>query len=1168
MRTLAYTFLLLFSWVSAKAQVYVNPVFDRTDVPSLHIDKIEMTKAATVIHCTYFAVAGSWANISRDVYLQDEKTRKKYPLIKCDGFPFGPERKSFLFDEKYEVSFYFSPMKMQGKFDFIENPNEQAFNVYGIDINNQYVKQYNESDIKRFSNMASFYESSGDINNAIQNKEEEIKATQYVNGVKSEAYLVSLFSLAIMHDKYELYGDAVKEMELLAKLQAEIWGTNDWQYALQLRTFGQFYSHAKMSEQAIKKYKESIALYEKLNIVDDQYILALSFLSNEYQSIEKEDEALIFQNKVIQARKKLGNSEKYLHELEMMLISGRSNDRILIVEKELKDLPAFVDTISMAYTNMLKAMVVAYEIIREDYEKASYYCDRSLSILKLNESENILRIAEMLGRKSRYLCWLNLYKESIETGENAKMIFDTYDVKPDIYITILQDLARCYLEAYDYEKSDSYLKQMEELCKEKKDWLSLAEAYNSIGNNYKYSEQLDKAEQYLIKAIEVLNAHDDARQYIIDVIEQTGNREIDNPSTLASIQYRIDIDKWGFNGELASIYQKQGKMSNAIAKEIDNEEILKQIGDEQMYVMHLGALAHYYIEDKQYDIAQKSIDQILLLDKGNNYMILPKSYFFMAIIAKESGKLNEAIQYFEKAAKLSKLSNNLNEQFFIQAGLSGLYCDKGLYDKAEEKLSEVLGLVQNTIMNDITGMKSNQKQRLWDKYELFFVKYRDIVEKAGWNPVNNSKLFDFTLFSKSLLLDSDSSDKQTSQKRMSIKWRDIQKSLSDDDIAIEFVSIVDSLYYSTYYALVIDKSCDYPNIITLYKDSDFEKKIQNRHKFVIDVVGDLVWKPILRQYVPKNIFFSPDGILHRVPIEYSNVDGIGEMNDKYNMFRLSSTKEIVFNKQKDTIKKAALFGGLDYNGISNNADIGDNSTNLMRSINERGGFEPLYGTYEEITEIGNILKSNNVATTIYAEDCGTEEIFKNLSGKNVNVLHLSTHGMYVNPGDAEQKKNTNNFDFLELISNEKDPVKEDKVMTHSFLIMSGGNKTIQRKSIVQGTEDGILTASEISHMDLQKLDLVVLSACETALGDINYSGIYGLQRGFKKAGAKTILMSLDKVDDEATRLLMVEFYRNLMSGKTKHQSLKNALHYLRQVDNGKYDKPEYWASFIMLDGLN
>ena len=109
---------------------------------------------------------------------------------------------------------------------------------------------------------------------------------------------------------------------------------------------------------------------------------------------------------------------------------------------------------------------------------------------------------------------------------------------------------------------------------------------------------------------------------------------------------------------------------------------------------------------------------------------------------------------------------------------------------------------------------------------------------------------------------------------------------------------------------------------------------------------------------------------------------------------------------------------------------------------------------------------------------------------------------------------------------------------------------------------------EISQLDLRGLDLVVLSACETAQGDIYSDGVYGLQRGFKKAGANTILMSLDKVDDEATRILMVEFYRNLANGKTKQESLKGAQRYLRVVENGKYDDPKYWASFVLLDGLN
>ena len=203
---------------------------------------------------------------------------------------------------------------------------------------------------------------------------------------------------------------------------------------------------------------------------------------------------------------------------------------------------------------------------------------------------------------------------------------------------------------------------------------------------------------------------------------------------------------------------------------------------------------------------------------------------------------------------------------------------------------------------------------------------------------------------------------------------------------------------------------------------------------------------------------------------------------------------------------------------------------------------------------------------VYSGSSGTEESVKKLSGGHLGILHLSTHGMYV-PVYDESIRGTKNFRFI--ISDKIPGVGEEEIsLSHSFLVMSGGNALIYRDSIPMEQEDGILTALEISHLDFTSLDLVVLSACETAQGRIDAEGVYGLQRGFKKAGVNTILMSLDKVDDEATKILMVEFYKNLMSGKTKLQSLKDAQQHLKTTENGKYSDPKYWASFIMLDGLN
>ena len=95
--------------------------------------------------------------------------------------------------------------------------------------------------------------------------------------------------------------------------------------------------------------------------------------------------------------------------------------------------------------------------------------------------------------------------------------------------------------------------------------------------------------------------------------------------------------------------------------------------------------------------------------------------------------------------------------------------------------------------------------------------------------------------------------------------------------------------------------------------------------------------------------------------------------------------------------------------------------------------------------------------------------------------------------------------------------------------------------------------------------MVVLSACQTACGELSGDGVFGLQRGFKKAGAKTLLMSLWQVDDRATQILMVEFYKNMLKISDNWTALKDAINYLRTTENGRYDKPEYWAAFILLD---
>jgi CHAT domain-containing protein len=133
----------------------------------------------------------------------------------------------------------------------------------------------------------------------------------------------------------------------------------------------------------------------------------------------------------------------------------------------------------------------------------------------------------------------------------------------------------------------------------------------------------------------------------------------------------------------------------------------------------------------------------------------------------------------------------------------------------------------------------------------------------------------------------------------------------------------------------------------------------------------------------------------------------------------------------------------------------------------------------------------------------------------------------------------------------------------SGLLLSGCNNAWKGKPVA-GVENGILFADDVARMDLVGAQLVVLSACETGLGEVNNSeGVFGLQRAFKLAGAETLIMSLWGVNDQATSELMKSFYEKWLSGKSKQEAFKDAQRELRA--RPEYSSPFYWAAFVMID---
>ena len=1122
------------------AQVIVNPVYDMTSFEVLHphVDKIELKKDSTKVYCS-INYQESWSyNIPKTMFIEDLKSHKKYQITRCIGLPFEPEEKAFNYGGSFQFIFCFPHIDGLQKFNMIEDTSkDRFFNIYGIDVSRYYPQAFEESEYKRFKNMSDFYKSSGDINKFAEFEEKELSAAQYIYGNRSFAADACYIQLAHYYNETGNYDKAID-----------------------------------LGKQALECDSIQLGVENKEYPV---YAYTLGSLSQFYLNAGKDDESLQCVLKCIRIRKNLEDEKGYLNELFDLLLTGHDNDgiikRIAVVNKELESLPNFIEAASLPIAGLYKIIAGNYSLLN-DNKKAIEYCDKAIAILNSKGHDNSEDYAELLGLKCKYQQRSGLKDDAIASGEAAKRLYESLSIKSLKYAELLGDLAWAYGLALDYEKSVQLQSIAAGIYQDAKDWISLAEVYGSISHYYQSAERLDNAEQYIKKAIDVLNEHDNAEQYIMDAVEQTGNSMMNNPFALASIKQRIDTNKSSYFQTLARIFQKQSNYTDAINSELESGRIIKSMEDTQMYALHLTNLSEYYMRNHQLDEAIVCTGQSIriLADDSRFGQAIPMLQ--MAMLQYHIGDISQAIRYAEESVSSFKSLND-QEGWVSAKSLLSIFLWKNLeYNKAEQCLSEELDYLKSFISNELTGMTTEQKQRLWDKYEHNFLLYRSVIEKSDRNAALLSKLYDYILFSKSLLLDTEIQQDTNSMSRLNVKWNDIQQHLSNNAIAIEFISTIeDEGKYHTYHALVIDKNSSSPKMITLYSESKLEEIKKTETRDMRDIVGELTWKPILAQYTTvKDIYFSPDGILHMLPIEYYSSDGTNSMSEHYNMCRLSSTKELIREIDKHHPSSAVLYGGLDYNQFIENA-LGSNASEIpsvWRGIAERGGFDPLFNTLLETQAIKELLAGENISTTLYSGGKGTEESFRNLSGRSHSIIHLATHGMYVNPETIDTKKNESNFDFLESLANVNDPVKEDVALTHSFLVMAGGNRVISRIPVSDKNNDGILTSKEISQLDLRGLDLVILSACESALGDINNGGVYGLQRGFKKGGANTIVMSLGKVDDEATRILMVEFYRNLMNGSTKRQSLQEAQQYLRKVDNGKFDDPKYWASFIMLDGLN
>lgn len=396
-------------------------------------------------------------------------------------------------------------------------------------------------------------------------------------------------------------------------------------------------------------------------------------------------------------------------------------------------------------------------------------------------------------------------------------------------------------------------------------------------------------------------------------------------------------------------------------------------------------------------------------------------------------------------------------------------------------------------------------------------------------------------------------------------WQEVRANLDKGDVAIEFVKCCSDGKNASYAAIIIRPEWSFPYTVKLASENEMNAMFSKgpRAYYDNDKLYSMTWgqlEPHLKG--AKRIFFSPDGVLSQMNIEILKNSKGKTIYDVFDMHRVSSTADLSVTDLA-SYETATLYGGLNYDldtksmqsisrSYNNQCKITDQTTYDIGNYS-RKGWSYLPGTKTEVEHIQSLLDKGMVNNTIFTADSGTEESFKAQSGHSAQIIHIATHGFYLSERQAEKIDND--------IFTHNDTDSHSYPLRRSGLLMSGGQHIWMGEEIPEGIDDGVLTAEEIAGLNLSNTNLLVLSACQTGVGEIGSEGVYGLQRGFKIAGVGTIIMSLWEVDDQATSLMMQTFYRNLIKGKSKRESFAIAQSEVRK----KYDDPKYWAAFIMLD---
>lgn len=777
------------------------------------------------------------------------------------------------------------------------------------------------------------------------------------------------------------------------------------------------------------------------------------------------------------------------------------------------------------------------------YQLAEEYTSKALVLRKDNLGETNMAVAASLNNYAVLNYNLGRYNESEKEFESAIAVIKANNLQEAMpYAIVLNNKAILYQSIGNYEAA---LKLMQ-------DAMQLSGGIETVKakNQLKFLSNLALLYQQMGK-------YDEAEKMYLELYKKLEKGKPEEANLLNN--YAI----------LSLLMNKEDRVESMLQQAA---EIYKSSFGESSpaYAKVISDLGNFYRYKTKYAAALPLLQQALQIREevlGTNHPLFVQSQEDMAILYWKNKELNKAVslyrtvmdktldfinRYFAPMSEAEKtrywdiLSPRFQRfyNFALEAGepdksvikdmLEYRIATKGILLSSSKKISEsIINSGNEQMIDDFINWIDHKEQLT----RLYAYSKQDLQEQS----VNIDSLESIVnnMEKKLSQVSNDFADFYFTSKP---DYLAIQSQLNPGEALIEIIRLqkFDQVLNEDcrYAGLIVTNEKPEPIIVIIKNGSELEEKYAKAYRIKMkNKINDIqsyinYWEPFEKELGGiKTIYVSLDGVYNQVNLNTLKKSVNDYLINKYDFILLSNPRDIlVMKKDRNDVKekKAVLIGFPDFGG---------------------GAIAPLPGTKKEVDGINAHLRTSGYEVAELIQKDATETNLK--LSRQVSILHIATHGYFLKDVVKSNWPIGVHTDYA-----------KDNVLLRSGLMLAGASNADKMVPGLDNNNNGIITSYEAMNLDLRGTDLVVLSACETGLGEVKAGeGVYGLQRSFLVAGADAIIMSLWKVDDAATQELMNNFYTNLVNGENKQLAFRNAQKQLMT----KFKEPLYWGAFVMMN---